>query len=123
MHRTPTPVSLVTGWIFSLCTPSYITSTFLSTGISLKLQRLKLSTIYQQSEFLNSLRILPAPIYTQEETTLGLLNISLSTKVAAPITVQSLPRLGVTILTALAGTGKARFFIVLFRGSKMRPPA
>jgi hypothetical protein len=43
--------------------------------------------------------------------------MSLRANIAAPITVQTLPKLGVTILTVLAGTEK-----VLFRGSTMRFP-
>jgi len=48
--------------------------------------------------------------------------MSLRANVAAPITVQSLPKLGVTILMVLAGREKALFFIVLFTGSRMRFP-
>ncbi len=48
--------------------------------------------------------------------------MSLRANAAAPITVQSLPKLGVTILTVLAGREKALFFIVLFRGPGMRFP-
>lgn len=59
----------------------------------------------------------------EEEMTLALLNVFLSTRVTAPITVQSLPKLEATILTTLAGTGKARFFMVFFKGLKMRSPA
>jgi len=46
--------------------------------------------------------------------------MSLRANIAAPITVQSLSKLGVTILTVLAGREKALFFI--FRGSRVRFP-